>query len=54
LNLIAFGTAITTRLNAKGVGMRTIQKLMGHRNLGTTALCCDVSDEALRNAVELV
>ena len=43
-----------TRLNAKGVGMRTIQKLMGHRNIGTTALYCDVSDETMRNAVELV
>jgi len=43
-----------TLLNAKGVGMRTIQKLMGHRNIGTTALYCDVSDETMRNAVELV
>jgi integrase/recombinase XerD len=43
-----------TRLNAKGVGMRTIQKLMGHRNIGTTALYCEVSDETMRNAVELV
>ena len=43
-----------TRLKAKGVGMRTIQKLMGHRNIGTTALYCDVSDETMRNAVELV
>jgi integrase/recombinase XerD len=43
-----------TRLNAKGVGMRTIQKLMGHRNIGTTALYCDVSDATMRNAVELV
>jgi integrase/recombinase XerD len=43
-----------TRLNARGVGMRTIQKLMGHRHIGTTALYCDVSDETLRNAVELV
>ena len=43
-----------TRLNAKGVGMRTIQKLMGHRHIGTTALYCEVSDETLRNAVELV
>ena len=38
----------------KGVGMRTIQKLMGHRNIGTTALYCDVSDATMRNAVELV
>jgi site-specific recombinase XerD len=34
--------------------MRTIQKLMAHRNIGTTALYCDVSDEMLRNAVELL
>jgi integrase/recombinase XerD len=43
-----------TRLNEKGVGMRTIQKLMGHRHIGTTAAYCDVSDETMRNAVELV
>ena len=43
-----------TRLNAKGVGMRTIQRLMGHRNIQTTALYCDVSDTVMRNAVELV
>jgi integrase/recombinase XerD len=43
-----------TRLNAKGVGMRTIQKLMGHRHIGTTALYCEVSDDTLRNAVELI
>jgi integrase/recombinase XerD len=43
-----------TRLNEKGVGMRTIQKLMGHRHIGTTALYCEVSDEVMRNAVELV
>jgi integrase/recombinase XerD len=42
------------RLNEKGVGMRTIQKLMGHRNIGTTALYCEVSDTTMRNAVELV
>lgn len=43
-----------TRLNARGVGMRTIQKLMGHKHISTTATYCDVSDEILRNAVELV
>jgi integrase/recombinase XerD len=43
-----------TKLNAKGVGMRTIQKLMGHKHISTTALYCDVSDELLQNAVELV
>jgi len=34
--------------------MKTIQKLMGHRHIGTTSLYCDVSDETLRNAVELL
>jgi len=34
--------------------MRTIQKLMGHKHIGTTALYCDVSDDTLRKAVELV
>ena len=43
-----------TRLNEKGVGMKTIQKLMGHRNIATTALYCEVSDTTLRKAVELV
>jgi integrase/recombinase XerD len=43
-----------TRLNAKGVGMPTIQKLMGHRHIATTALYCEVADEVMRNAVELV
>jgi integrase/recombinase XerD len=43
-----------TRLNEKGVGVNTIQKLMGHRNIGTTALYCEVSDAMMRNAVELV
>src|SRR4029077_998425 len=43
-----------TRLNEKGVGIKTIQKLMGHRNIATTALYCEVSDAMMRNAVELV
>ena len=43
-----------TRLNEKGVGMKTIQRLMGHRNIATTALYCEVSDAMMRNAVELV
>jgi integrase/recombinase XerD len=43
-----------TRLNEKGVGMRTIQRLMGHRHIGTMALYCEVSDAMMRNAVELV
>jgi integrase/recombinase XerD len=43
-----------THLNAKGVGMLTIQMLMGHRGIGTTALYCDVSVDAMRTAVELL
>lgn len=43
-----------TKLNAKGVGMRTIQKLMGHKHISTTATYCDVSDEQLQNAVDLL
>lgn len=43
-----------TTLNAKGVGMRTIQRLMGHEHISTTAIYCDVNDETLRNAVKLV
>jgi integrase/recombinase XerD len=42
-----------TRLDARDVGMRTIQRLMGHKHISTTALYCDVSDEMLRSAVEL-
>ena len=39
--------------NANGVGMVTIQKLMGHKNIQTTALYCDVSDEQLANAANV-
>jgi|HubBroStandDraft_6_1064221.scaffolds.fasta_scaffold438891_2 integrase/recombinase XerD len=42
------------RLHAKGVSMQTIQKLMGHRNLGTTARYCAGSEDTARNAVELL
>jgi integrase/recombinase XerD len=40
------------RLNASGIGLKTTQKLMGHRHIGTTASYCEVFDETLRNAVE--
>ena len=39
--------------NENGVGMATIQKLMGHKNIQTTALYCDVSDEQLANAANV-
>ena len=34
--------------------MRTIQKLMGHKHIGTIALYREVSEEIMRSAVELV
>lgn len=43
-----------TRLNEKGVGMKTIQRLMGHKNIATTALYCEVSEKIMRGAVELL
>ena len=44
-----------TRLNEKGVGMRTIQRLMGHRYIGTTAVYSEAVDLAdlKRRALEL-
>ena len=39
-----------TRKNELGIGMATIQQLMGHSSIQTTALYCYVSDEQLRNA----
>jgi integrase/recombinase XerD len=39
-----------TRKNELGIGMATIQQLMGHSSIQTTALYCSVSDEQLRNA----
>jgi len=39
--------------NANAVGMRTIQQLMGHKNIQTTALYCDVTDEQLANAANV-
>lgn len=43
-------TFATTK-NELGIGMATIQRLMGHSSIQTTALYCDVSDQQLMNAV---
>lgn len=43
-----------TRLNAVGIGMRTIQNALGHANIQTTALYCDVTDDQLANAVNMI
>lgn len=42
-----------TRKNELGIGMRTIQQLLGHANIQTTALYCDVSDQQLKSAVNV-
>jgi len=54
LRYMSYDSTIATRLNATGIGMKTIQLLMGHQHISTTALYCKVSDNILRNAVELV
>jgi integrase/recombinase XerD len=43
-----------TRKNELGIGMRTIQKLLGHQNIATTALYCEVSDQQLKNAANCI
>lgn len=43
-----------TRLYAAGIGMRTIQNALGHANIQTTALYCDVTDDQLINAVNAI
>jgi integrase/recombinase XerD len=43
-----------TRLNAAGIGMRTIQTALGHSSIQTTALYCDVTDDQIMCAVNVV
>jgi integrase/recombinase XerD len=46
-------TFITT-LASKGIGVRVLAALAGHRNIATTQAYIDVNDEMKRAAVELV
>ena len=46
--------SFATSISAKGVGIRVIMRAMGHKNLATTILYVDASDDMLRKAVELV
>ena len=46
-------TFITT-LASKGVGVRVLASLAGHRSIATTQAYIDVNDEMKRAAVELV
>lgn len=43
-----------TNLAAKGVGVRVLMNLAGHKHIGTTQAYIDVNDEMLRKAVELI
>ena len=40
--------------SSQGVGLRVLMRLMGHRNVSTTALYIDVNDNMLRKGVMLV
>lgn len=43
-----------TRLANKGVGVRVLMSLAGHKNISTTQHYIDVNDEQKRAAVELI
>lgn len=43
-----------TQLASKGVSVRVLQSLAGHRSIGTTQLYIDVNDEMKRQAVNMI
>ncbi len=43
-----------TNLASKGVGVRVLMSLAGHRHIGTTQAYIDVNDDMKRKAVEMV
>ena len=43
-----------TNLASKGVGVRVLMELSGHKNISTTQAYIDVNDDMMRKAVELV
>ena len=43
-----------TNLANKGVGVRLLASLAGHRNISTTQAYIDVNDDMKRRAVELI
>lgn len=43
-----------TNLASKGVGVRVLASLAGHRNISTTQAYIDVNDDMKRKAVELI
>lgn len=43
-----------TRLAKKGIGVRVLMALSGHKNLSTTQLYIDVNDDMLKDAVNMI
>lgn len=43
-----------TEISSNGVGIRVLQRLLGHKNIQTTAIYVDASDDMLRKAVNLI
>ena len=43
-----------TNIASKGVGIKVLQKLLGHKNIQTTSVYIYASDDMMRKAVELV
>jgi len=43
-----------TSLAQKGVGVRVLASLAGHRNISVTQRYIDVNDDMLRDAVDLI
>jgi integrase/recombinase XerD len=43
-----------TNIASKGVGIKVLQKLLGHKNIQTTSVYIFASDDMMRKAVELV
>lgn len=43
-----------TTISSAGVGIRVLMRLMGHKNISTTAVYIEANDNMLRKAVELV
>lgn len=46
--------SFATNIASKGVGIRVLQKLLGHKNIQTTSVYIYANDAMLRKAVELV
>ncbi|MDE2057166.1 MAG: site-specific integrase [Betaproteobacteria bacterium] len=46
--------SFATTISSKGVGIKVLQKLLGHKNIQTTSVYIFASDDMLRKAVEVL